>query len=75
MDHNLSQYDGEILVVGANQGLRWYRGDLDRLMDKFPKLRFVTVDGSHHFHMDDDRDDLERLIRDFFALPGSSTAE
>ena len=35
---------------------------------KFPNLRFVTVDGSHHVHMDDDRDTLLQHIRRFFSL-------
>ena len=69
MDQNLSGYKGDILIVGANNGLNWYRGDLDRLTNKFPSLRFVTIDGSHHLHMDDDRDELLQYIRDFFSLP------
>ena len=69
MDHNLSQYGGEILIIGTDSGLNWYRGDLERLMAKFRNLRFVTVEGSHHPHMDDDRNALVRHIRNFFSLP------
>ena len=73
MDHNLSGFDGEILVVGANNGLNWYRGDLDRLESKFSNLRFLTIDGSHHVHMDDDTIALVRLIGQFFKLPHVGT--
>ncbi len=69
MDHNVASFDGEILVVGANNGLKWYREDLPRLASKFEHLRFITIDGSHHVHMDADTTELVQLIQNFFGNP------
>jgi pimeloyl-ACP methyl ester carboxylesterase len=66
MDHIVGSYNGEILVVGANDGLKWYRGDLNRLVGKFENFKFITIDGSHHLHMDADTTELAKLIQDFF---------
>jgi pimeloyl-ACP methyl ester carboxylesterase len=67
MDHIVDSYSGEILVVGASDGLKWYRDDLNRLVGKFENFEFITIDGSHHLHMDADTTELAKLIQDFFT--------
>ena len=67
MDHIVGSYDGEILVVGASNGFKWYRADLNRLASKFENFKFITIDGSHHLHMDADTTELAKLIQDFFS--------
>lgn len=69
MDHNIAFFDGKILVVGANNGLKWYRADLERLVGRFDNFEFKTIDGSHHVHMDADTTQLAQLIRQFFHNP------
>ncbi len=69
MDHNIASFNGEILVVGANNGLKWYRADLERLVSKFENFKFITIDGSHHLHMDADTTQLVQLIQNFFDSP------
>lgn len=66
MDHNVASFNGEILVVGANGGLKWYRADLERLASGFENFQFITADGSHHMHMDADTTQLVQLIQNFF---------
>lgn len=69
MDHNLGAFNGAIRVVGANGGLKWYRGDLDRLAARFDNFEFVTMDGSHHMHMDADTRALVAAIQQFMGRP------
>ena len=65
MDHIVGAFNGEILVVGASNGFEWYRTDLNRLAGKFENFKFITIDGSHHLHMDADTTELAKLIQDF----------
>ncbi len=65
MDHNVAAFAGHILVVGTNEGLQWYRADLARLAKTFEHFEFITADGTHHAHMDEDVSRLVELIRDF----------
>ncbi|MEM7017430.1 MAG: alpha/beta fold hydrolase [Pseudomonadota bacterium] len=67
MDHNIAAFNGEILVVGANDGLQWYRADLERLTGKFEHFTFIAIEGSHHVHMDADTTELVQLIQGFFG--------
>ncbi len=69
MDHNVDSFNGEVLVVGANDGLKWYRADLERLAARFENFEFITMDGSHHMHMDDDTTALVEVIRGFLGRP------
>ena len=69
MDHNVGSFSGEILIVGANNGLKWYRADLERLASENEHFKFITIDGSHHVHMDADTTQLVQLIQNFFGSP------
>ena len=66
MDHNVASFNGEILVVGANGGFKWYWPGMERLVSRFENFEFITIDGSHHLHMDADTTRLVQLIRNFF---------
>jgi pimeloyl-ACP methyl ester carboxylesterase len=69
MDHNVGSFTGEILVVGADSGLKWYRADLERLAAEFDNFEFTTMAGSHHMHMDADLAALVEEIRNFLSRP------
>lgn len=69
MDQNVGAFNGEILVVGANSGLKWYRADLERLAAEFENFEFITMDGSHHMHMDADTTALVEAIQEFLGRP------
>jgi len=70
MDHIVASFGGEVLVVGANSGFKWYWAGTKRLASKFENFEFMTMDGSHHLHMDADLTQLVRLIQDFFGELG-----
>lgn len=67
MDHIIASFGGEVLVVGSNSGFKWYWAGTKRLASKFGNFEFMTMDGSHHLHMDADATELARLIQDFFG--------
>ena len=69
MDHNIGSFGGEVLVVGADNGLKWYRGDLERLTADFENFEFTTMAGSHHMHMDTDTAELIEAIQSFLTAP------
>lgn len=69
MDHIVGSFSGEIMVVGASRGFKWYWAAVERLASKFENFRIVTMDGSHHLHMEDDTTELVQLIQKFFDNP------
>ena len=42
---------------------------MERLVRKFENFEFITIDGSHHLHMDDDTSQLVELIQNCFSSP------
>jgi len=67
MDHIIGLFDREVLVVGAHGGLKWFRGDLERLSAEFDNFEFTTMEGTHHMHMDADISALTEAISAFLA--------
>jgi pimeloyl-ACP methyl ester carboxylesterase len=72
LDHTVASFKGNILVVGASDGSDWYKPTIERLEGKFKHLIYITLNGSHHLHMDADTRPLVELIRDFFQLEADS---
>ncbi len=68
LDHMVASFKGEILVVGASDGSDWYKPTIERLHETFEQLNYITLNGSHHIHMDADTKPLVSRIRDFFQL-------
>ncbi|NKB98853.1 MAG: alpha/beta fold hydrolase [Pseudomonadales bacterium] len=67
MDQFLGSFEGKVMVVGANNGFKWYWSDMDRLSAKFKHFRFVAIDGPHHLHMSDAAPELTKMILAFFT--------
>lgn len=67
MNHNVASFGGDILVVGANDGYKWYWEGVEQLASRFDNFEFINMDGSHHLHMDADTTQLVRLIQKFFT--------
>lgn len=68
LDHMVASFKGQILVVGASNGSDWYKPTIERLDREFERLSYMTLEGSHHLHMDTDRKPLVEVIRNFFQL-------
>ncbi len=69
LEQNVAAFEGEILVVAASKGFKWYYSGVERLAGKFENFNFMTLEGSHHLHMDDDTSELVQLIQNFFDDP------
>jgi hypothetical protein len=69
MDHNVAAFNGEILVVGASNGFKWFWEGVERLASRFENFEIMTMDCSHHLHMDADTTQLVKLIEKFSGTP------
>lgn len=68
IEHIVASYQGEVLIVGASNGSDWYKPTIERLEGRFDNFKYITLNGSHHIHMDADITDLINVVRDFFQL-------
>lgn len=68
IEHIVTAFTGQILVIAAADGNDWYKPTMERLKGISANLRYITLAGSHHLHMDDDTAPLVAVIREFFEI-------
>lgn len=57
------------LLISAEQGDRWYQGEVDERQAHHPNLKLVRLDGPHHLHLEPDHvETVGEVIRDFLEL-------
>ncbi len=60
------------LLIVAEQGDKWYQGEIDAALAHHPKLTVARVDGPHHVHLEPAYvAEVARLTRRFFGLDDS----
>ena len=69
IDHVLSHCEVPSLLIVANQGDEWYRGEVSHIEATHPRLEVQTMDGPHHIHLEPDFcDEVGARIRTFLKL-------
>ena len=69
IDHLLSCSEVPSLLIVANQGDEWYRGEVDHIAATHPLLDVQYMDGPHHIHLEPAHyEEVGRRIRDFLSL-------
>lgn len=65
----VAQTSAPSLLIFAEQGDRWYQGEVAERQAHHPNLRVEHVDGPHHLHLEADHaDSVARLVREFLQL-------
>ena len=54
IDELLSGSEVPSLLIVANQGDEWYRGEVPHVAQTHPRLEVQTMDGPHHIHLEPD---------------------
>ena len=69
IDHLLANSEVQSLLIVANQGDDWYRGEVPHIEATHPKLEVRYMDGPHHIHLEPDYyQEVGRLTREFLTL-------
>ncbi|MEM7098442.1 MAG: alpha/beta hydrolase [Pseudomonadota bacterium] len=69
IDQLLSHCEVESLLIVANQGDEWYRGEVPHVAATHPNLRVQEMDGPHHIHLEPKHhQEVAGYIRSFLDL-------
>ena len=69
LDIMLKQSTSPALLVVAEQGDKWYHGEVKDAQQHHPNLSVVTIPGPHHIHLEAEyADQVAELARHFFEL-------
>ena len=59
------------LLIVAEQGDKWYQGEIDDAMKHHPNLTVERMDGPHHIHLEPEYvNQVANLTRSFLGLDG-----
>lgn len=65
----IAQTTAPCLLIFAEQGDRWYQGEVEDRKAHHPNLRVERMAGPHHLHLEPDHvDSVASLVRDFLDL-------